>query len=752
MHEQDYVVGVYLLQSTNEFDIEYSYLVNIESDYAHKIKRGSFVTVPFGRANKPVRALVWSIDGKYPQTTRSKLKYVSELCENIPALDDRQLDVARQIHEHFFCTVGDAIKCFISKDGYKARTVTKLSLAISHEEAIEVINSNKLRNIKQIEALRLLMDTPAGLENKEIINILGLNSDSTVKTLVKRGYIRTEKTEESPVKRNLPSHKGMNTYSAHKLNAEQQKAYDFILRLINAGKFSECLLHGVTGSGKTEVYMQIIAYIMEKGGSSLVLVPEIALTPQMIANFTARFGDTVAVLHSRLTDAQRGDQWQRIRNKEARIVIGTRSAVFAPIDDLKIIIIDEEHDGSYCSEEANPHYTAAEVAQMRAKQTNAVILYGSATPSVKTFYRAVNHEIYYMSLKMRANERPLPQCYILDMRQKRMAGSENTIICSDVRNEIIKNFSQGLQTMVFVHRRGYSGQVICKGCGKTMKCKKCSVPMTYHAQSNRLICHYCGNTVVKPEICPQCGSEQFENKSVGTQMICNELQEMIPQARILRMDADTTATKDGHSAILTKFASGQADILVGTQMIAKGHDFPKVTLVCILNADSVMNMEDYMASERAYQLFTQVAGRSGRAQAAGKVLIQAYDVDAYPLTAGANADYMEFYKNEIAVRKGLDFPPFCSMCTLRFSGLDDKKVYMHAKAQMIKLKESVREDEMDTCRILGPARDTMVKINKKYRWNITIKANSREKILQILQRWINVKKSGNNISVNIKFE
>ena len=751
MRTNNYAVGVYLLQSTNEFDIEYSYLVDIESDYARKIKRGSFVTVPFGRTNKPVRAVVWSFL-PLDRETDVKLKYISDICEDMPALDDEQLELALQIHEYFFCTVGDAIRCFVSKEGYKTRTVKRVSLAMPWDDICAVINSDSLRNIKQIDTLRLLMENPQGLSSKEIMGILGLNSDSAIKTLIRKGYVRVEEVAQLPEYSNPVPIKGMNTYGAHVLRPEQQKAYEFIVRLINSESFAECLLHGVTGSGKTEVYMQIIAKVMEKGNSSLILVPEIALTPQMIANFTARFGDTVAVLHSKLTEAQRGTQWQRIRNQEAKIVIGTRSAVFAPIKNLSIIIIDEEHDSSYYSEEANPHYCAKEVAVMRAKQTNAVVLYGSATPCVKTFHRAVNHEIYYMALKNRANDKPLPQCYIYDMREKRMSGADNSIICSDMKNEIIKNFSQGLQTMVFVHRRGYSGQVLCAGCAKVLKCKKCSIPMTYHASQNRLICHYCGNTVLKPKECPECGSTEFDNKCVGTQMICQELRNIIPEARILRMDADTTAAKDGYSDILSSFASKEADILVGTQMIAKGHDFPGVTLVCILNADSLMNMQDYMAAERAFQLFTQVAGRAGRAEAVGKVLIQAYDVDSYPLTAGANGDYMEFYRNEIVVRNNLDFPPFCSMCTIRFSGEDDKKVYMHTKSQVTKLKSLIGEDGEANYHILGPARDIMVKMNKKYRWNITIKAKSREKILQILRRWINVKKNGNKVTVNIKFE
>lgn len=741
-----------MLQSTNEFDIEYSYLVNVERDYARKIKRGSFVTVPFGRTNKPIRAVVWSILPPDRDINNVKLKYISDVCENIPALDDKQLELVRQMHEYFFCTVGDAIRCFIAKEGYKARVVKKVFLAKPRSDIDDIINGNNLRNIKQIDTLRILTENTAGMTCKEIMSILGLKGDSVVKTLIKKGLVRIEEEIQLQEYNQPVDIRGMNTYEAHVLRSEQQKAHDFIVRLVNNGKFAECLLHGVTGSGKTEVYMQIISKVMEKGSSSMVLVPEIALTPQMIANFTARFGNTVAVLHSKLTDSQRGTQWQRIRNQEARIIIGTRSAVFAPVKNLSIIIIDEEHDTSYYSEEANPHYDAREVAVMRAKQENAVVLYGSATPSVKTFYRAVNHDMYYMALKSRANNKPLPQCCIYDMRQKRLSGMGDSIICDDMKTEIIKNYAQGLQTIVFVHRRGYSGQVMCAGCTKTLKCKKCSIPMTYHSSQNRLICHYCGNTVIKPEKCPECGSTEFNNQCPGTQKLCQELHALIPEARILRMDADSTATKDGYSDILSRFASKEADILVGTQMIAKGHDFPGVTLVCIVNADSLMNMQDYLASERAFQLFTQVAGRAGRAELPGKVLIQAYDIDSYPLTAGANGDYMDFYKNEIIVRRNLDFPPFCSMCTMRFSANDDKRVFLHAKTQVAKLRNIICENNEQDVLVLGPARDTMVKMNKKYRWNITIKANSREKILQILKRWINVKKRGGNITVNIKFE
>lgn len=746
------VVGVYLLQSKNEFDKEYSYLVNIESDYAHKIKRGSFVTVPFGSSNRPTLALVWSISEADISDHPYKLKYVSELCEKMPIMDDEQMEIAWQIHERFFCTVGDAIRCFISRDGYKQKSVKILSCALSQAEAQQIINSNVLRNINQINILKLLLDNPSGLDVKEVMNILGLNSDSAIKTLIKKEILQITETLEDDDRQNIIQSYKMNTYSPHILNEEQEKAYNFILKLIKNNKFAECLLHGVTGSGKTEVYMQIIAKVIENGGSAMVLVPEISLTPQMIAHFTARFGSTVATLHSRLTDAKRGAQWNRIRTGQARIVIGTRSAIFAPASNLSVIIIDEEHDGSYRSEDANPHYTAAEVAVMRAKLTNTVVVYGSATPLITTFHRAVSHEIYYMPLKKRANNKPLPECYIMDMRKARMQGAENSLICQEMKNEIIKNFCEGCQTIVFVHRRGYSGHVLCTGCGKTLKCRQCSIPMTYHAGSNRLVCHYCGNTIVRPERCPECNSETFDTRNSGTEKVAEEIQKMIPEASILRMDADTTAAKDGHAGILSRFAAGEAQILVGTQMIAKGHDFPNVTLVCVINADSLMNMHDYMAGERAYQLFTQVAGRAGRAARTGRVLIQAYDVDAYPLTAGAAGNYMELYRNEIIMRSNLNYPPFCAMCTIRFSGEDDKKTYIFTRNQLKLLNESVRTQGSDNISILGPARDTVVKINNKYRWNITIKADSREKILQILQMWINVKKGGNNISVNIKFE
>jgi len=752
VRQSNIVAGVYLLQSTNEFDIEYSYLVNIESDYAHKIRRGSFVTVPFGIGNKSTPALVWSISEYDESTYQYKLKYIGELCENIPVMDDEQLDLAWQIHKYFFCTVGDAIRCFISKDGYKQKSVKILSCALSEQETQSIIDSNKLRNINQVNILKLLMDNPRGISAKEVINIIGLSSDSAIKTLIKRGFVQADTVLESDERIHYTPTYKMTTYTPHQLNREQEKAYNFILKLINSNKFAECLLHGVTGSGKTEVYMQIIANVINNGGSAMVLVPEIALTPQMITHFTARFDDKVAVLHSRLTDAQRGTQWQRIRTGQAKIVIGTRSAIFAPAVNLSVIIIDEEHDSSYRSEDSNPHYTAAEVAVMRAKQTNAVVIYGSATPSVATFHRAVTHKIYYMGLKNRANSKPLPECYIMDMRQKRMQGGQSSLMCQEMRNEIIKNYCQGNQTIVFVHRRGYSGQVLCTGCGKTLKCRQCSIPMTYHAGSNRLVCHYCGNTIIRPDKCPECGSETFDTRSSGTERVAEELQNMIPDAKVLRMDADTTAAKDGHVGILSRFASGEAQILVGTQMIAKGHDFPGVTLVCIINADSLMNMQDYMAGERAFQLFTQVSGRAGRAQKQGRVLIQAYDIDAYPLTAGSTGNYMEFYRNEIILRENLYFPPFCAMCTIRFSGEDDKKVFVYTKAQLKILKSQAITGEDQDVLLLGPARDFAVRINNKYRWNITIKADSREKILQILQRWINVKKGGNNISVNIKFE
>lgn len=429
------------------------------------------------------------------------------------------------------------------------------------------------------------------------------------------------------------------------------------------------LIHGVTGSGKTEIYLNVISRALAAGKTAIFLVPEISLTPQMFSQLKRRFGDKAAILHSGLSAGERFDEWWRLRTGEAKIAIGARSAIFSPLENIGAIIIDEEHDGSYFSESA-PRYSTIEVAKMRARYNGCKLILGSATPSVETYAKAVSGEYNLITLTERINGRPLPQITIADMRREVKRGN-NSAFSQALREELSDVLQSGNQAIIFLNRRGYSHTVICQDCGYALKCEHCDVPLAYHSEENCLKCHYCGAKYRLPRACPECGGLHLRYGGTGTQRVVSELKAAYPSARILRMDVDTTSGKEGHYKILKKFADKEADILVGTQMIAKGHDFPSVTLVGILDADMSLHFSDYRAGERTFQLITQVSGRSGRAGEAGKVVLQTYSPENYILRYAVNYDYEGFFKNEIALRQTTHFPPFSLICRVMVTAEED---------------------------------------------------------------------------------
>ena len=429
------------------------------------------------------------------------------------------------------------------------------------------------------------------------------------------------------------------------------------------------LIHGVTGSGKTEIYLNVISRALAAGKTAIFLVPEISLTPQMFSQLKRRFGDKAAILHSGLSAGERFDEWWRLRTGEAKIAIGARSAIFSPLENIGAIIIDEEHDGSYFSESA-PRYSTIEVAKMRARYNGCKLILGSATPSVETYAKAVSGEYNLITLTERINGRPLPQITIADMRREVKRGN-NSAFSQALREELSDVLQSGNQAIIFLNRRGYSHTVICQDCGYVLKCEHCDVPLAYHSEENCLKCHYCGAKYRLPRACPECGGLHLRYGGTGTQRVVSELKAAYPSARILRMDVDTTSGKEGHYKILKKFADKEADILVGTQMIAKGHDFPSVTLVGILDADMSLHFSDYRAGERTFQLITQVSGRSGRAGEAGKVVLQTYSPENYILRYAVNYDYEGFFKNEIALRQTTHFPPFSLICRVMVTAEED---------------------------------------------------------------------------------
>ena len=492
--------------------------------------------------------------------------------------------------------------------------------------------------------------------------------------------------------------------------------------------FEEFLLYGVTGSGKTEVYLQLIQEAIENNKTAIVLVPEISLTPQMLDRFIARFGkEQIAVLHSKLSIGERHDEWERIKEKKAKIVIGARSAIFAPIKNLGIIIIDEEHDSSYKSE-STPKYNAKEIAKKVAKENNIPLVLGSATPDLTTYYKAKEkNEITLLELTKRANNSALPKVEIVDLKQE-LANGNRSMLSMDLYQSIEENLKNKLQTILFLNRRGYSTFIMCRNCGYTVKCKNCDISMTYHSYENKLKCHYCGYEEKLVKICPECGSDKIRYFGTGTQKLEQEIHKQFPQAKTIRMDVDTVTKKNSHEEILNKFKNEDIDILIGTQMVVKGHHFPKVTLVGVIAADSSLNIDDYRATERTFQILTQVAGRAGRENLPGKVIIQTYNPENFSIQEAQKQNYDKFYETEIALRKQLKYPPFCDIIVIGFNSTNEDEIKKVSQEIFEKLEDKIDKEQFN---IFKPMPSPIDKIQNKFRWRIIIKGNMTEEANKI---------------------
>ena len=505
------------------------------------------------------------------------------------------------------------------------------------------------------------------------------------------------------------------------------------------------LIHGVTGSGKTEIYLNIISRALQQGKTAIFLVPEISLTPQMFSQLKRRFGEKAAILHSGLSAGERFDEWWRLRTGEARIAIGARSAIFSPLENIGAIIIDEEHDGSYFSESA-PRYSTAEVAKMRARHNGCKLILGSATPSVETYSRAVSGEYNLITLTQRINGRPLPDITIADMRKEVKRGNSSSF-SSALREELKDTLQSGNQAIIFLNRRGYSHTVICQDCGYALKCEHCDVALAYHSEEDCLKCHYCGAKYRLPRACPECGGLHLRYGGTGTQRVVSDLKKLFPSARILRMDNDTTSGKEGHYKILKEFGEKKADILVGTQMIAKGHDFPSVTLVGILDADMSLHFSDYRAGERTFQLITQVSGRSGRAGEAGKVVLQTFSPENYILRYAVGYDYAGFFQNEIALRKATGFPPFTLICRVMVTAADDAPALEALKGVYFGAEELRAEHPWEFI-FLNKMHSPIKKIQGRVRYQVLMRLESGRLLPQIYD--LAVKYSGADALVYVE--
>jgi primosomal protein N' (replication factor Y) (superfamily II helicase) len=594
------------------------------------------------------------------------------------------------------------------------KTVRKLYLNVTEDDLEEVKNSLPPQASKQKQIIEYMSDSAPGGDGilaATLLEELGTTS-STVKSLVNKGVL-VEKNVE--MYRDPFENRTFEKTSPLSLTAQQDQAISPILNIIDEEKHHTFLLYGVTGSGKTEIYLQSIQRVLQDGKEAIVLVPEISLTPQMVHRFKGRFGNDVAVLHSGLSVGEKYDEWRKIQRKEVKVVVGARSAVFAPFENIGIIIIDEEHETSYKQEE-NPRYHARDVAIYRGEYHQCPVILGSATPSLESFARASKGVYRLLTLDKRMNDGPLPSVDIVDMREELRKGNRS-MFSTELFEKLQDRIEKGEQTVLFLNRRGHSSFIMCRDCGFVLQCPNCDISLTYHRFSNGMKCHYCGYEEGVPTTCPECTSEHIRYFGTGTQKVEEELTKLIPDARIIRMDVDTTTRKGSHEKLLTAFGEGKADILLGTQMIAKGLDFPNITLVGVLSADTMLHLPDFRAAEKTFQLLTQVSGRAGRHTLPGEVVIQTYTPEHYSIELASNHDYNRFYQQEMMMRKMGSYPPFYYISLVTLSHEDLMKVVDIAE----KMTKYIRSKLSETTIILGPVASPIPRIKNRYRYQCLIK-------------------------------
>ena len=722
-------VGVAVSNATFHFDKLYTYAVM--PDQQDTVRLGSMVLVPFGRGSRARMGVVLACDAE-PES--AKLKFLFDVAPASACLTPELLRLVHFLKERTFCTYYEAVKAVIpygaqykptvAEDG--VTPVLQKQLVRHTENAYKLVGTLPPKprpTAKQLAAVALLAGgerTLSALEEKGI-------SRAVLDNLCAKGVLECSKVNKSidlyssiPLK-NEPI----------RLTEEQQTAYNALLPGLEDAAPHSALLYGVTGSGKTLVFLKLIEHCLQLGRRALVLVPEISLTPQMILRLKSRFGRRVAVQHSALNHTERLLQWQMIQDGGADIVVGTRSAIFSPLENIGLVIIDEEQEHTYRSESA-PRYSAHEVARQRAAENGALLLLASATPSTESYYAAQHGRTQLVRLTKRYGGNPLPKVQIVDMRAELASGNPREISLA-MEDTIRHNLEAGKQTILLLNRRGYQTVAQCEDCREVLKCQKCSVPMVYHKSAHKLLCHYCGSQLDPPPArCPACGGK-LQYRGFGTQKAEEELAKLFPEARILRMDQDTTAAKDAHEKLLAKFARHEYDIMVGTQMVAKGLDFEDVTLVGVLGIDSLLFAQGFRAYETVFSLVTQVVGRSGRAKDPGFAIIQTTDPDNPVLNLAAAQDYDAFFEQEIAYRKLGLYPPFCGLCVVGFAGPKESEV-ARASARFAALlgRQAAKQPDLPL-RVLGPTPGSIEKINDFYRYKLTVKCRNDRRFRDLIR-------------------
>lgn len=692
---------------------------------------GMRVYVPFGKIVKEGYIVDISNESDYD---KSKLKTVISKIDNFPVILKEQLKLAEFMKKKFHTGLCDAIRLFLPSEMRlgKVKELVKFECFIEDEtKAKEYLGSVRKNAVGIIGIINELLQkgTVSQVELNKKFNNASLKKLITDKIVQTREVIVNRKPYENIT----------NNLKEVTLTETQQNVVNRVTSENNI-----YLLHGVTGSGKTEVYMHSMQEILKRGQTGIMLVPEISLTPQVLSNFRARFGGDVALLHSGLSAGERFDEWKRILIGEAKIVIGARSAIFAPLNNIGLIVIDEEHDNSYNSD-SNPRYSTIEVAKERAKLAGASLVLGSATPSLVSYHNAMTGKYQLLEMKERINKRELPPITIVDMGEEIRNGNNN-IFSSSLKNSLSKTISEGNQAMLFINRRGFASFLMCKKCGWVAKCDACDVSLVYHKYDKSLKCHYCGNRFRVLTECPECGNQELSNGATGTQRVVQELQELFPDIKIGRMDNDTTKTKDSHLKILSDFRAGKTQILVGTQMIAKGHDFPSVTLVGVIDADISLYQTSYSATEQTFELITQVAGRAGRADKSGEIILQTYVPKHYVYRLASYYDYPAFYKKEINLRQITMYPPFATIVRILFSSGDENLAKNHAKVYYDDIKTIQSEYPSDFI-YFGVMKSPIGKIQNKYRIQILMRLR-RENEDEIISKLFELLEQHKNTNVS----
>ena len=710
--------------------VDKEYVYKVPTAFLDKIKVGVRVKVNFG--TQLLEGFITEIINNYEGNIL--VRDILEVVDDTPILNEEMFELADYLVNKTLCSKISAFQVMLPK-ALKAKNKTNMHKKFNKyivlnsdiNQVNDYIASCKYNSQKEI--LNKLLN-----EKKVLITSLS----SGIKTLEKKGLIKI--IEEEVYRYNIIKD---NDFKKVSLNSDQERVVEKIISNLNISK--TFLLYGITGSGKTEVYLEVIDNVLKEGKNAIMLVPEISLTPQIVQRFVNRFGNNIAILHSGLSDSEKYDEYRKIKEGLVKIVIGARSAIFAPFDNIGAIIIDEEHTPTYKQDETSPRYDAKDVAIWRSKYHKCPLILGSATPSLESFARAGNHVFELLTLTRRPAGSILPEVHIVDMKEEVKKG--NFVFSKLMTDKINEKLGKNEQIILLLNRRGYSSMITCSDCGYVEKCPKCDISLTYHKTSNTLRCHYCGFYKKKTDKCSSCGSSNIKDYGMGTQKLEEELKQKFPSANIIRMDMDTTSKKGAHEQIIKDFGRHKYDILVGTQMIAKGLDFPNVSLVGVLNADMSLTIPDFRSAERTFQLLSQVSGRAGRGDIQGEVIIQTYNNNHYSIVFAKNHDYLSFYKEEMKIRKSLSYPPYYYITLVNISCKDYELGFAHAD----KIGKYLRDNLEKTTIILGPTMANMFKINNVFHYQCIIKYQRDNKLSKVLKEIDDIYKieSKVNVSINV---